>query len=115
MKTLTTLLFAASIAVSFNANAESDALYGDPSIGDIFPIAEVALQTQTPRYIANSGEEVWSVSYEEFVNPADFNMSSQQTVAGLMQAMENNPPAAGRQRAASVFVWDEAADEFQLQ
>ncbi|WP_198263082.1 hypothetical protein [sulfur-oxidizing endosymbiont of Gigantopelta aegis] len=115
MKTLTTLLFAASITIAFNANAESDAVYGDPDIGDVFPIAEVMIQTQTPQYIADTGKEVWNASYEEYVNPADFNMSSQQTVAGLMQEMENNPPAAGRQAIGSVFVWDEVADEFQLQ
>ncbi len=113
MKTLTALFFAATILVSFNANA--DAVHGDPGIGDIFPMADVSLQANNIKIVADTGETVWSVTYEEYINPADFNMTSQQTIAGLIQEMEDNPPAAGGKRSASVFAWDETADEFQLQ
>ncbi|WP_198262986.1 hypothetical protein [sulfur-oxidizing endosymbiont of Gigantopelta aegis] len=113
MKTLATLLFAATVAVSFNANADS--VYGDPSMGDVFPMQEVTLQTQALKTVADTGEQVWSVAYEEYVNPADFNLSTQpnQTVASALQSMDNNPPATGSQ-SQDVFQWDETADEFQL-
>ncbi|WP_198263913.1 hypothetical protein [sulfur-oxidizing endosymbiont of Gigantopelta aegis] len=114
MKTLATLLFAATAALSFNANA--DAVHGDPAIGDVFPVQNVTLQTQALNTVADTGEEVWSVAYEEYVNPADFNLnrSSTTTLASALQALDNNPPAAGSQ-AQSVFTWDETADEYQLQ
>ena len=50
MKTLTTLIFAATTAFVVNANADT-------------------------------GNEVWSVEYEEYVNPADFNLTTQNSVA----------------------------------
>lgn len=114
MKTLSTLLLAAMVAVSFNANA--DAVHGDPGMGDVFPMSSVTLQTQEVRSVADTGEEVWSVAYEEYVNPADFNATSTltDTVASALQALDDNPPAAGSQ-SQSVFLWDETADEFQLQ
>jgi hypothetical protein len=113
MKTLATLLFAATAAVAFNANAGS--VYGDPGIGDVFPMQNVELQAQALKSVADTGETVWSVAYEEFVNPADFNLSTQaaQSVASVLQSMDNNPPAAGSQ-SQEVFKWDETADEYQL-
>ncbi len=50
MKTLTTLIFAATTAFVVNVNADT-------------------------------GNEVWSVEYEEYVNPADFNLTTQNSVA----------------------------------
>ena len=115
MKTLATLLFAATAAVSFTANAATDSLYGDPAIADVFPMQSVELQTQAVKQVADTGEKVWSVAYEEYVNPADFNLEAQQAVnlAGALASLENNPPASGGQ-SQSVFQWDETADEYQL-
>ncbi len=114
MKTLSTLLLAATFAVSFNANA--DVVHGDPGMGDVFPMNKVTLQTQEVSTVADTGEKVWSVAFEEYVNPADFNTPGTQTntLAGALQALDDNPPAAGVQ-SQSVFLWDETADEFQLQ
>ncbi|WP_198263745.1 hypothetical protein [sulfur-oxidizing endosymbiont of Gigantopelta aegis] len=93
MKTLTTLLFAVATSVSFTANAGSydSALYGDPAINDVFPMASTLLQAQTVNTVADTGELVWSVEYEEFVNPADFNVTrtTQTTsLAGVLQAFD---------------------------
>ena len=113
MKTLSTLLFAVAAAVSFNANADS--LYGDPSMGDIFPIQDTVLQAQDVTTVRDTGQLVWSVEYEEYVNPADFNAAKQgQTLASALQAMDNNPPAAGHY-SDSTFIWDATAGEYQLQ
>ncbi len=114
MKTLSTLFFALAASVSFNANADS--LYGDPSMGDIFPMASTTLQAQEISTIRDTGQLVWSVEYEEFVNPADFNASTQshQTVASALQNLDNNPPAAGS-TSDSTFIWDTTAGEYQLQ
>ncbi len=113
MKTLTTLLFAVTAAVSFNASA--DALHGDPAINDVFPIQTTSIQPQQVTNRADTGELVWSVAYEEYVNPADFNLVSTQTLAGALQALDSNPPAAGGMTSQSPFVWDSTAGEYQLQ
>ncbi len=112
MKTLTTLIFAATTAFAVNANA--DTVHGDPGIGDVFPIQETSLQAQFINTIADTGNEVWSVEYEEYVNPADFNLTTQNSVAGMLQELDGNPPAAGA-RSADIFKWDETAGEYQLQ
>ncbi len=113
MKTLATLLFAAATAVTFNANA--DTVHGDPGMADAFPVQEVQLQPQAVKAVADTGKQVWSVAFEEYVNPADFNLSSTPatTVASALQTMDNNPPAAGSQ-SQSVFKWNETAGEYQL-
>ncbi len=112
MKTLSTLLFAVSAVFAVNANA--DAVHGDPDIGDVFPIQETSIQPQALTTVADTGKQVWSVEFEEYVNPADFNLSAQNSVASMLQEMENNPPAAGG-HANSTFLWDETAGEYQLQ
>ena len=112
MKTLTTLIFAATAAFAVNANA--DAVHGDPSIGDVFPIQETSLQPQPINTIADTSKEVWSVEYEEYINPSDFNMTTQNSVASMLQELDSNPPAAGA-RSDNTFKWDETAGEYQLQ
>lgn len=117
MKTLTTLLFAVTAAVSFNANAS--ALHGDPAINEVFPMQATSLQPQQVSSVANTGELVWSVAYEEYVNPADFNLTSSatgnQSLASALQALDSNPPAAGSMTSKTPFVWDATAGEYQLQ
>ena len=110
MKTLTTLLLAAAASVSLNANAS---VYGDPAMGDVFPMEAVTIQTQATHNVADTGKLVWSVAYEEYVNPADFNTTSTETLAGVLSTLESNPPAAGSANN-STFVWDATADEYQL-
>ncbi len=113
MKTITTLLIAAATAFSMTANA--DEYYNDPGIGDAFPMKNIVIQEQPIRAdVADTGKLVWSTPYEQWVNPADFNSSARQTLASALQELENNPPAAGK-RSNAVFIWDETADEFQLQ
>jgi len=115
MKTLSTLIFAATAAFAVNANAGTDALHGDPAINDVFPIQEISLQPQSIKSVADTGKQVWSIEYEEYVNPADFNLTSQNSVASMLQELENNPPAAGGTRTGDIFKWDSTADEYQLQ
>ena len=113
MKTITILLIAAAAAFSMTANANE--LYNDPAIDDVFPMENVGIQEQAIRPdIADTGKQVWSISYEQWVNPADFNSTAKQTIASALQELENNPPAAGK-RSSAVFIWDETADEYQLQ
>ena len=113
MKTITTLLIAATAAFSMSANA--DEYYNDPGIGDAFPMQNVVLQEQAVRAdIADTGKLVWSTPYEQWVNPADFNSTAKQTIANALQELEDNPPAAGKLSSA-VFIWDETAGEYQLQ
>lgn len=113
MKTLTTLLFAVVATVSFNANAS--ALHGDPAINDVFPMQTTSLQPQAVTTQVDTGELLWSVAYEEYVNPADFNLLSTQTLASALQALDSNPPAAGSMTSQTPFVWNSTAGEYQLQ
>ncbi len=115
MKTLSTLIFAATTAFAVNANAGTDALHGDPAINDVFPIQETSIQPQSLNTVADTGKQVWSIEYEEYVNPADFNLIEQNSVASLIQEMENNPPAAGGMQSGDTFNWDATAGEYQLQ
>ena len=113
MKTITTLLITAAAAFSMNVNANE--LYNDPGMGDVFPMKNIVIQKQSIRAnVADTGKQVWSTPYEQWVNPADFNSTAKQTIASALQELENNPPAAGK-RSSAVFIWDETADEFQLQ
>ena len=112
MKTIATILFAAATTFSFNANAAP--VHGDPGIGDVFPVQEVAIQTGEIKTVPNTGKEVWSVVFEEWVNPADFNSDARHSIASALIELENNPPAAGN-RYNQTFIWDETAGEYQLQ
>lgn len=114
MKTITTLLIAVAASFSLNANADSS-LYNDPGIGDVFPIENVSYKATDVTYVKDTGEEVWNVEYEQWVNPADFNSTAKLTVADVLQKLETNPPAAGGIRQNDVFIYDETAGEYQLQ
>ena len=119
MKTITTLLIAVAASFSLNANADSfyeDPLYGDPGIGDVFPMKDINYQKQEVSFVKDTGEQVWSVEYEQWVNPADFNSTAKLTVADVLHELETNPPAAGGVRPNNgVFIYDENAGEYQLQ
>lgn len=113
MKTIITLLITVTAAFSMTANANE--LYNDPAMGDVFPMQNVVIQKQAIKAdVADTGKLIWSTPYEQWVNPADFNSTAKQTIASALQELEDNPPAAGN-RSNAVFIWDETADEFQLQ
>jgi len=115
MKTITTLLIAVAASFSLNANADSS-IYDDPGIGDVFPMNDVSYQSNEVTYVQDTGEEVWSVEYEQWVNPADYNSTAKLTVADILQELETNPPAAGGVRPNNgVFIYNETAGEYQLQ
>jgi hypothetical protein len=113
MKTITTFIIAAATTFSLTA-ANAASVHGDPGIGDVFPMQDIVLKQQVINTVKDTGDLVWSVEYEEWVNPADFNPVSKATVASALRDLENNPPAAG-QRSTEVFKWDEMAGEYQLQ
>ncbi len=112
MKTMTTLLIAAATTFAINANAAP--VHGDPGMGDVFPIQDIAIEPSDIKIVKDTGQQVWSVAYEEWVNPADFSSDARQTIASALRDLENNPPAAGG-RNNEVFLWDETAGEYQLQ
>jgi len=135
MKTITTLLIAVAASFSLNVSADSGDLHNDPGMGDVFPMENVVLKEQqrtpyevfsferttineqqrTP-YIADTGKEVWSVEYEQWVNPADFNVTTKViTVADILRELETNPPASNGMSFDPVFKYDETAGEYQLQ
>ncbi|WP_198262798.1 hypothetical protein [sulfur-oxidizing endosymbiont of Gigantopelta aegis] len=115
-RTISITAIVLSAGIAFNANADNNAeLYGDPAMNDVFPVQSVTIKEQPIRIINETKQIVWSTSYEEWVNPADFSSSAQQTLASALLEMENNPPAAGGGRSNQIFIWDDTADEYQLQ
>ena len=76
---------------------------------------DVSYQASKVTYVKHTGEEIWSVEYEQWVNPADFNSTAKLTVADILQELETNPPASGGIRPNDVFIYDETAGEYQLQ
>jgi co-chaperonin GroES (HSP10) len=114
MKTITTILTA--VAVSFSLNVSAD-LYNDPGMGDVFPMENIQLKEQqrTP-YIVDTGKQVYYEKYEEWINPADFNVTTEViTVADILRELETNPPASNGMSSDPVFIFDETAGEYQFQ
>ncbi|MCU7833818.1 MAG: hypothetical protein KZQ83_01095 [gamma proteobacterium symbiont of Taylorina sp.] len=100
MKTLTTLIIATAASFSLNANAiDVDTL----SAGEIFPIQNTSIQEQMKTVSGNTDSLVYDIDSETFsyIN---------QSVAGALSEMENNPPAAGKSGNNSSFpsyFWNE--------
>jgi len=117
MKTITTLLIAVAASFSLNVSADSGDLHNDPGIGDVFPMEDVVIKVQQRApYIADTGKEVYYVEYEEWINPADFNVSTKLiTIADIIKELETNPPAANGMKFDPVFKYDDTAGEYQLQ
>lgn len=112
MKAITPLFLAAATTFSINANAAP--VHGDPDIADVFPIQDISIQPSEVRTVADIGNKTWSISYEEWVNPADFNSGAKQTIVSALRELEAHPPAAGN-NYNQTFIWDENAGEYQLQ
>ena len=118
MKTITTLLIAVAASFSLNASAyDSSELHNDPGIGDVFPMEDTVIKEQKRApYIADTGQEVWSNDYEQWVNPADFNVSTKLiTISDINKELETNPPASNGMSFDPVFKYDDTAGEYQLQ
>ncbi len=117
MKTIAILLIAVAASFSLNVSADSGDLHNDPGIGDVFPMENtMTKEQQRAPYIADTGKEVWSVEYEQWVNPADFNVTTEViTVADILRELETNPPASSGMSSEPVFKYDDTAGEYQLQ
>ena len=116
MKTITTLLIAAAASFSLNVSADSGDLHNDPGIGDAFPMQDIVIKEQPIRAnIPDTGKQVWSTAYEQWVNPADFNSTAKQSIASALKELENNPPAANGMSYDPVFIYNDTAGEYHLQ
>ncbi|MBE9525692.1 MAG: hypothetical protein IME94_01835 [Proteobacteria bacterium] len=106
MKTLTTLIAVAATSFALNANAFN---VDELTIGEVFPIQSITYQ-QPVNSTSLPNEMVWSSEKESY-----FLISSQEnSVAGALLELKNNPPAAGGY-SKEVFIYNEMAGEYHLQ
>jgi len=117
MKTITSILAAVAVSFSLNVSADSGDLHNDPGMGDVFPMEDIVIKDQQRKaYIADTGKKVYYEEYEEWINPADFNVSTKLiSIADINRELETNPPAANGMSSDPVFIWDDNAGEYQLQ
>ena len=110
MKTLTTLIAVVATSFALNANAE----YTDTetlSLGEIFPIQTTSVQSSEVTSVSSPNEMVWDSNSEGYIS----NSTVENSVAGALLELENNPPAAGRSNSNEVFIYNELAGEYHLQ
>ena len=109
MKTLTTLITVVATSFTLNANAE----FTDTEvlgIGEIFPIQTTRVQSSDVVSASNPNEMVWSSEKESYF----LSSTIENSVAGALLELENNPPAAGGY-SKEVFIWNDNAGDYQLQ
>ena len=109
MKTLTTLIAVVATSFALNANAE----YTDTevlNIGEIFPIQTTSVQSSEVASVSIPNEMVWDSNSEGYIS----NSIVENSVAGALLELENNPPAAGGS-SNEVFIYNELAGEYHLQ
>jgi len=125
MKTLTTLIrsaLLASIALAGVVQAEpmsENQLYDviHPESADIFNIGDY--QRSSEAKIVSLGDDynsnsVWSVEFEQYVNPADYQRAEISSIDDVNQYMGSNPSASGSGQR-EVFIYNETAGEYHLQ
>ncbi len=125
MKTLTTLIrsaLLASVALAGVVQAEpmsENELYNviHPESADIFNVGDY--QRSSAAKIVSLGDDynsnsVWSVEFEQYVNPADFQRTQISSIDDVNQYMGSNPTASGSDQR-EVFIYNETAGEYHLQ
>lgn len=126
MKTLRTSLFKKILAASLLTsvvltgtvqadNSLSSLIYEEET--NIF--AEVKHQNSVPEGILSYSDDanknsVWSTEYEEYVNPADFQVLDIANTGDANQYIGSNPTAGGKS-SGEVFIYNETAGEYHLQ
>ncbi len=111
MKTITTLLIATAASFSLNANANSflslDYSFGG---GNCCPMSEQS--------IAVSPASTWSATDElSFLNETvedEYNYidpTSEQSIASVLNELDNNPPAAGSYSSSQISFLNETVEE----
>ena len=57
---------------------------------------------------------VWSVEFEEYINPSDLQRSEISSIDDVNQYLSSSPTAAGSSQS-EVFIYNETAGEYHLQ
>ncbi len=129
MKTLKTLLTATvfvSAAISANVQAyDAEAVSESPLSSLIYEDTSIIYSTTTqqsssPQGILSYGDNhnnniVWSTEFEQYVNPADFELDQIVDVNSVNRLMNEQPTAAGSMTSDGIFIFNELAGEYQLQ
>ena len=125
MKTLKTVITSAlfvSVAMAgmvYAAPMSENELYDTihPESADIFNSGDYR-SSGTPGIVSagdnHNKSSVWSVEFEEYVNPADFKQAKTADSRDINELVRNNPTAAGK-NSRNVFVYNEVAGEYHLQ
>lgn len=129
MKTLKTLLTAtvfvsAAISASvqaYDAEAVSESSLSSLIYEDISIIYGTDTQhSSSPQGILSYGDNhnknsVWSTEFEQYVNPADFELDQIVDINSVNRMMNEQPTAAGSMTSDGIFFYNELAGEYHLQ
>jgi len=122
LKTIITSALFASIAVAGIVQAEpmsESALYDiiHPESADIFNVGDY--RRSSDEGVVSLGDDhnksaVWSVEFEQYVNPADLQKTEISSIDDVNQYLSKSPTAAGASQN-EVFIYNETAGDYQLQ
>lgn len=121
MKTLKIVLASAlfaSVAITGIAQADdslSSLIYEESA--NIY--SDVTYQSSTAVGILSYGDNsnnksVWSTEYEQYVNPADYQVIEMASIDSVNTYMDKNPTSAGG-NSRDVFIYNDTAGEYHLQ
>ena len=113
LKTFFTAAIITSVSMAGIANADQlmDTIH--PESADLFDHSSTISASGKSEIVSlndNSGQEVWSYEFEQYVNPDDY---SGENYADINQFMEANPTAAG-DKSEEVFKLNEMDDDYHL-
>ena len=97
MKTLTTLLIASATAISFNVNANS---FLNETVDEEHHINQFISQAVTTSSSARADIAFLNERADEEYSSIDSN--SNQNIVSVLNALDNNPPAAGNRSSIHV-------------
>ncbi len=122
LKTLISSTLLASVAIVGMAQAapmSENELYDviHPESADIFNVGDY--RKSIDEGIVSLGDDhnknsVWSVEFEQYVNPADYQRAEISSINDVNQYMGSNPTASGSGQR-EVFIYNETAGEYHLQ
>jgi len=125
MKTLKTLISSilfASVTMAgmvYAAPMSENELYDiiHPESADIFNAGDYQ-RSGTPEIVSlgddHNKNSVWSVEFEQYINPNDLQKTEISSIDDVNQYMGNKPTASGSGQQG-VFIYNETAGEYHLQ
>lgn len=126
LKTLLTTTLFVSAAMSASVQAyDAEGVSGSPLSSLIYEDTSIIYNTDTQRSSSPTGilsygddhnkNSVWSTEFEQYVNPADFELDQIVDINSVNRMMNEQPTAAGSMTSDGIFFYNELAGEYHLQ